>query len=113
MTAGRTPEPEAEQASGRSGFVVGLVTNLLNPKIAVFYSTLLPQFIGPGDPVLATSLAMAAVHGALSIVWLSGYAWAVTAMGDVLRRPRVRTALDRVTGLVLVGLGAGLLLERR
>ena len=63
--------------------------------------------------MLATSLAMAAVHGALSIVWLSGYAWAVTAMGDVLRRPRVRTALDRVTGLVLVGLGAGLLLERR
>ena len=56
---------------------------------------------------------MAAVHGALGIVWLSGYAWAVTAMGDVLRRPRVRTALDRVTGLVLVGLGAGLLLERR
>ena len=79
----------------------------------MFYSTLLPQFIGPGDPVLATSLVMAAVHGALGIVWLSGYAWAVTAMGDVLRRPRVRTALDRVTGLVLVGLGAGLLLERR
>jgi len=63
--------------------------------------------------VLATSLVMAGVHGALGMVWLSGYAWAVTAMGDVLRRPRVRTALDRVTGAVLVGLGAGLLLERR
>ena len=74
---------------------------------------LLPQFIGPGNPVLATSLVMAGVHGALGVVWLSGYAWAVTAMGDVLRRPRVRTALDRVTGVVLVGLGAGLLLERR
>lgn len=113
VTAGRTSEPEAEQTSSRSGFVVGLVTNLLNPKIAVFYSTLLPQFIGPGDPVLATSLVMAALHGALGIVWLTGYAWAVTAMGDVLRRPRVRTALDRVTGGVLVALGAGLLLERR
>ena len=75
---------------GGRTFGVGLLTNLLNPKIAVFYSTLLPQFIAPGDPVLATSLAMAAVHGALSVVWLSGYAWAVTAMGDVLRRPRVR-----------------------
>ena len=111
-TAGSRSRPDARVA-GRAGFTVGLVTNLLNPKIAVFYSTLLPQFIGPGDPVLATSLVMAAVHGALGIVWLTGYAWAVTAMGDVLRRPRVRTALDRVTGLVLVGLGAGLLLERR
>jgi threonine/homoserine/homoserine lactone efflux protein len=113
LTAGRAPEPVPEPRRGRSSFAVGLVTNLLNPKIAVFYSTLLPQFIASGDPVLATSLAMAAVHGALSIVWLSAYAWAVTAMGDVLRRERVRRALDRVTGVVLVGLGAGLLLERR
>jgi threonine/homoserine/homoserine lactone efflux protein len=112
VTAGPKPDPDA-QARGRSGFTAGFVTNLLNPKIAVFYSTLLPQFIGPGDPVLVMSLAMAAVHGALGIVWLSGYAWAVTSLGDVLRRPRVRTALDRVTGLVLVGLGAGLLLEKR
>jgi threonine/homoserine/homoserine lactone efflux protein len=112
LTAGRARQPEAPPR-GRSGFATGLVTNLLNPKIAVFYSTLLPQFIGPGDPVLAMSLTMAAVHGLLGIVWLSGYAWAVTAMGDVLRRPPVRKALDRVTGLVLVGLGAGLLVERR
>jgi len=112
LRAGEPARREAREPV-RSGFTVGLLTNLLNPKIAVFYSTLLPQFIGPGDPVLATSLVMAGVHGALGVVWLSGYAWAVTAMGDVLRRPRVRTAVDRVTGVVLVGLGAGLLLERR
>jgi threonine/homoserine/homoserine lactone efflux protein len=112
LTAGRTAGAEAREP-GRVGFTVGLFNNLLNPKIAVFYTTLLPQFIGPGDPVLAMSLTMAAVHGLLGVLWLSGYAWAVTAMGDVLRRPRVRTALDRVTGLVLMGLGVALLAERR
>jgi threonine/homoserine/homoserine lactone efflux protein len=103
---------EAPRAHG-SPFRQGLLTNLLNPKIAVFYTTFLPQFIGPHDPVLATSLLLASIHAGLSLIWLSAYASVVARAGDVLRRGRARRALDAVSGFVLVGLGVRLALERR
>jgi threonine/homoserine/homoserine lactone efflux protein len=109
----------AEQAfepapdSGAAAFRQGLLTNLLNPKIAVLYATLLPQFMAPGDPVVLKSLLLAGIHDAMGIVWLTAYAWVVTRAGDVLRRPAVRRALDRLTGSVLVALGLRLAAERR
>lgn len=107
----RAREPEA--AAGGPAFRRGLVSNLLNPKIAVFYSTVLPGFVAAGAALLPAFLLLAGVHVALSLVWLSGYAWAVTRAGHVLRRPRVRRALDRVTGGVLVAFGARLALTSR
>ncbi len=107
-------EDERAGTSGRRGpaFRQGLLTNVLNPKIALFYGTLLPQFVVPGDPVLAKSLLLAAIHAALGLVWLSFYAWLVTTTGDWLRTPRIRRRLDRVTGSVLVALGLRIALER-
>lgn len=96
-----------------SGFRQGLVTNLLNPKIAVFYTTLLPQFIVSGDPVLLKSLLLAGIHSLMGLVWLTGYATLVRRARDVLRRPRVRRALDRLTGSVLIALGVRLASEQR
>jgi threonine/homoserine/homoserine lactone efflux protein len=95
-------------AAGRSGsspFRQGLLTNLFNPKIALFYTTFLPQFIGPGDPVLMLSLAMASVHILLGLVWLSAYAWLLDRAVEAFRGSRVRRALDALTGAVLVALG--------
>ena len=95
-------------AGGRSGpspFRQGLLTNLFNPKIALFYTTFLPQFIGPGDPVLLLSLAMASVHILVGLAWLSAYAWLLDRAVEAFRGSRVRRALYALTGAVLVALG--------
>jgi threonine/homoserine/homoserine lactone efflux protein len=101
----------ADPVGGRGGrrvpspFRQGLLTNLFNPKIALFYTTFLPQFIRPGDPVLLLSVAMAGVHIALGIVWLSAYAWLLDRAVEAFRSSRLRRALDALTGVVLVSLG--------
>ena len=79
----------------------GLLSNLGNPKMAVFFSSLLPQF-GDSFPVL---LALGLLFCALTLTWLSAYALAIARAGDVLRRPRVRRTIDAVTGTALVALG--------
>ena len=95
------------EASGslRTPFRQGLLTNLFNPKIALFYTTFLPQFIRPGDPVLLLSIAMATVHIVLGIIWLSAYAWLLDRAVEAFKSSRLRRGLDALTGTVLVGLG--------
>ena len=107
LTAWRGQPQGAATANGRtrSPFRQGLLTNLFNPKIALFYTTFLPQFIRPGDPVLLLSIAMATVHIVLGILWLTAYAWLLDRAVEAFRGSRVRRALDTVTGAVLVGLG--------
>lgn len=79
----------------------GLLSNLANPKMAVFFTSLLPQF---GDSFVVL-LALGLLFCSLTLLWLSAYAFAVARAGDVLRRPRVRRAIDAATGLALVALG--------
>ncbi|MGZ3603298.1 MAG: LysE family translocator, partial [Ktedonobacterales bacterium] len=86
---------------------------VLNPKVGVFYTTFLPQFIAPGEPVLAKSLLLAAIHCVMGLIWLSWYASLVTKAGDVLRHPSIKRLLDRVTGVVLIAFGLRLAVERR
>jgi threonine/homoserine/homoserine lactone efflux protein len=96
-----------------SAFRQGLLTNLFNPKIAIFYSTFLPQFIGPGDPALLLSILLAGVHIGFGLVWLTGYAWLLDRAVTAFKSSRVRRALDALTGTVLVALGLRLAAERR
>ena len=105
---GQTPSQGGQTLSSsglRRPFRQGLLTNLFNPKIALFYTTFLPQFIRPGDPVLLLSIAMAGVHVALGIVWLSAYAWLLDRAVEAFKSSRLRRALDAVTGAVLVAFG--------
>jgi threonine/homoserine/homoserine lactone efflux protein len=115
LLAARRGTPPVLGEGPRQGhpFRQGLLTNLFNPKIAVFYSTFLPQFIGPGDPALAISMLLACVHIALGIVWLSLYAWLLDRAVEAFKGSRVRRTLDALTGTVLVGLGLRLAAERR
>ena len=91
----------------------GLLSNLGNPKIAVFFTSFLPQFVPAHRSSFAALLLLGFVFCALGLVWLVGYGLAVARAGDLLRRPVVRRALDALTGVVLIGLGARLALERR
>jgi threonine/homoserine/homoserine lactone efflux protein len=102
-----------DRRSWMSGLRGGLLTNLLNPKIGVFYAALLPQFVPPGAPVLATSLGLTAIHVTLGTLWLGGVVAAVDRARGVLGRPTVRRRLERITGTVLIGFGVRLALAAR
>jgi RhtB (resistance to homoserine/threonine) family protein len=103
--SGQFEEMRSTRLTRHSPFRQGLLTNLFNPKIALFYTTFLPQFIRPGDPVLLLSIGMATVHIVLGIVWLSAYAWLLDRAVDAFKGSRLRRALDAVTGSVLVAIG--------
>jgi threonine/homoserine/homoserine lactone efflux protein len=96
-------------ASPRVAFRQGALSNLGNPKMAVFFSSLLPQF----GSSFAELLTLGVVFCGMTLTWLSLYAVVVARAGDILRRPAIRRAIDAVTGVVLVALGLRLATERR
>lgn len=89
----------------------GLFSNLGNPKMAVFFASLLPQFAPGGEASLAGLLALGLLFCALTFSWLGVYAVAIACMGRLLTGA-VRRALDAVTGVVLVALGIRLAAEK-
>lgn len=104
-----TPPPAR---SVRASYLQGLLTNALNPKIAVFYLAFLPQFLSPGDPVVLKSALLIGIHYFEGLVWLTLLGFSVGRLGRWLARPRVKRALDAVLGSVMIGFGARLALEK-
>jgi len=92
----------------RAPYRQGVLSNLGNPKMAVFFTSLLPQF----GSSFAVMLALGAVFATLTLAWLSVYAVAVAKASGVLRRPPVRRALDALTGVALIALGLRVAAER-
>jgi RhtB (resistance to homoserine/threonine) family protein len=91
----------------------GLLSDLGNPKIAVFFTSFLPQFVhGSGSP-LGPLLVLGGIFAALTLAWLAAYGTLVGHAADVIRRPRVRKTLDRFTGVILIGFGIRLAFEHR
>lgn len=86
----------------------GLISNLGNPKIAIFFTSLLPQFAPQQGPAFLSLLGLGLVFCLLTLAWLTGYAVVVARAAGVLQRPRVRRALDAVMGTVLVAFGVRL-----
>jgi threonine/homoserine/homoserine lactone efflux protein len=100
----------ASRTTARGSFRQGVISNLGNPKMAIFFTSLLPQF---GGTSFAALLALGLVFCTMTFVWLSAYGVVVAKAGDVLRRPRIRGALDAATGTVLVAFGVRLATESR
>jgi len=97
----------------RGAFGRGALTNLLNPKVGVFYIALIPQFIPPGISPVGMGLLLAAVHVVESLVWFTGLILAAHFARKWLSRPSVSAWIDRVTGGILVAFGAVLAWESR
>ena len=95
------------------GFRQGLLSDLANPKIGIFFTSLLPQFVAPGQSVLLPFLALGAVFVLMTVLWLSAYCLVAARAATTLQRPRVKAAMDRVTGIVLIALGVRLAMEHR
>jgi threonine/homoserine/homoserine lactone efflux protein len=90
----------------------GLLSALLNPKLGVFFLTVLPQFIAPGDAPAARSLQLAVVFDLIGLGWLLLYSALIGAIGTGLGRPGPRRFIRWLTGTILVGLGVRVALER-
>jgi threonine/homoserine/homoserine lactone efflux protein len=88
-----------------SAYRQGLVSNLGNPKAAVFFTSLLPQFMSPGATPFARMILLGTVFASITLVWLCGYAFVVDKAGDFFRRSRVRRWLDALTAIVLIAFG--------
>jgi threonine/homoserine/homoserine lactone efflux protein len=104
--AGETPR-------GGNWWLRGLTTNLLNPKIGVFYVSFLPQFVPHGFAPAPFIVLLAAIHFVLGLAWAAGLILATRPLKTWLERRAVVRWLDRLTGGVFVGFGLRLALERR
>lgn len=104
-------QPAAEEPWWRSA-TTGLVTNLANPKVAVFMFAFYPQFIPPGSNVLMTTVFLASAHIVVDAGWFLLVATFVGMARKYFTRGAVRRRLEQVTGTVLIGLGIRLAVEK-
>ncbi len=113
----RADAPDARRAPVRLGpaaaFRQGVINNLGNPKMAVFFVSVLPQFAPAGHGMLSALVLLGAVFSTLTLAWLASYAALISALRHVLRRPRVRRAVEGASGAVLIGLGLRVAAEGR
>jgi len=108
-----TPDAAPDSPAASGWFVRGLLTNLLNPKVGVFYVSFLPQFIPDGAPVVFWSLAMGVTHIGLTVLWFALLILATIPIAGALRRAAVVQWLDRLTGGLFIAFGLKLALESR
>lgn len=83
----------------------GLITNVLNPKLAVFFLSFLPQFLDPGRPATNQTLVLAVTFILMGAIWLAIYVLMVDRLTGVLRRPKVKQWMERVIGTTLIAFG--------
>ena len=106
-------QPASGGLRPRQAYMQGVLSDLSNPKIAAFFSSMLPQFAPAGAADFMGLAALGLLFSTMTLLWLTGYALATARMADALRRPRIRRALDGITGVTLIALGVKLAAEER
>ncbi|MCO8302036.1 LysE family translocator [Streptomyces sp. RKCA744] len=99
------PAGTGTRPTAGSPWRTGLVSNVLNPKIAVCYTGLLPALAPPRLPAAWAMTLLVLLHAVLTLAWLGGYVFLLAKAGPLLQRPPVQRALGRTTGVVLIGFG--------
>ena len=102
------PMPAPAHAIFRQGFL----SAMSNPKLGVFFVTFLPQFVLPGQPLLPRLFELGVIFAIIGWTWLNVYGLFISRLRDFITAPRVRQWMERVTGVVLLGFGARLAVER-
>lgn len=105
--------PPARGLAPAAAFRQGVINDLGNPKMAVFFASVLPQFAPEGQGMLSGLVGLGLVFAIMTFVWLAAYAVLVAAAGGFLARSGVRRAIEAVTGAVLVALGLRIATEQR
>ena len=95
-----------------SSFKQGFLTNLLNPKIAVFFLTFLPQFVNPGSHAFMPFLILGMTYIILTIVWYLFYIYLLNQISAFMKKPKTQKVIEGITGTILIGFGIKLALEK-
>ncbi|MCM3124458.1 MULTISPECIES: LysE family translocator [unclassified Mesobacillus] len=95
-----------------SCFKQGFLTNILNPKVAVFFLTFLPQFVEPGSNTFIPFLMMGITYTVLTAVWFVLYVFLINQISAFMKKPKTQNIIERITGAILIGFGIKLALEK-
>ncbi|MFC0299014.1 LysE family translocator [Geobacillus jurassicus] len=93
-------------------FQQGFLTDFLNPKVAAFFLTFLPQFVAPGTHSFVPFLIMGAVYTAMTALWFFLYIYFINYISDFMKRPKTKKWIEGITGAVMIGFGIKLALEK-
>ncbi|WP_412460687.1 LysE family translocator [Pseudomonas sp. SC11] len=104
---------EQDARPTRNWFLRGMLGNLLNPKIGIFYVSFLPQFIPQGAPLITWTFGLVAIHVVLGLLWAAALIGATRSLSGVLRKGSVVSWMDRTTGVLFILFAARLALSRR
>lgn len=100
------------EAMGSSYFKQGFITNVTNPKVAVFFLTFLPQFLAPGADAFWSFLVMGIIYTVLTFAWFFFYVVLLDKVRNFMKRPSTQASIEAITGVVLIGFGIKLAFEK-
>ncbi|WP_223634166.1 LysE family translocator [Corallococcus sp. EGB] len=113
LEATKAVPPVAVQHGAMAWMRRGVLTNILNPKVGVFYVTFLPQFVPVDVPVAPYTFLLATIHVVLGAAWFALLIGLTVPLGRLMQRPGFMKTMDRLTGGVFIAFGAKLALARR
>lgn len=102
----------ASQFENKSCFKQGFLTNLLNPKVAVFFLTFLPQFVDAGSDTFLPFLIMGFTYTVLTAIWFFLYVYLLNQISTFMKKPKTQNMIEGITGAILIGFGIKLALEK-